>query len=112
MAGVTTNTTTNTTTTITTANKINGESEEEGHMSSNSNFNLVKRVNYNVQTRVDEDEESNFSENRTPVDPFAFLTNRTNNLTTFLTNNKNYLSNNGVLSTGATTTATPISFAQ
>jgi len=96
---------------VTTANKINGENEEEPIVNSNSNFNLVKRFNF-AQKHNDDDTDSNYSNHgntATTIDPFTFLTNRTNNLSTFFANNKNYLSN-GITSTnktiGATTTTT------
>jgi hypothetical protein len=102
---------------VTTANKINGENEEEPIVNSNSNFNLVKRFNF-AQKHNDDDTDSNYSNHgntATTIDPFTFLTNRTNNLSTFFANNKNYLSNgitstNKTIGVSTTTTATAIGY--
>ena len=70
---------------LTTANKINGENDEEPMVNSNSNFNLVKRFNFAQKNNDDDNDSNNSNRGNTAaaIDPFTFLTNRTNNLSTF-----------------------------
>ena len=76
-----------------TANKINGENDYEHNtmlMNSNSNFNLVKRFNYTPKSDYDEENSSSSAYANYGMDPYTFLANTTNNLTSLLTNHKNY----------------------